>query len=196
MNAHVWGVLFLLVLPVYISSCAVIEVDPNDPNAHLIKDLEHVRQGEMQCGPTTLTMVLRYYKVDVSLGEIDRKVRPKASKGTSCSSMKQYPVANHDFGMRSFNASNPNILKNFIVKDFPLIVRGKSEGSGPAECHYVVIVGYNKEGFIINDPLSGLRFKSYQSFKNWHTCKYCGHYWTLAIYPRNYSADIPSPYFE
>jgi len=79
--------------------------------------------------------------------------------------------------------SDPEKLKEFISKDIPLIARVHSEGVA-SRCHYVVLVGYTDKGFIINDPINGTRFKSYDEFKKWHTCSFfnCGHYWILAIY--------------
>ncbi len=197
MYPRILVVLPLLLASLLVSSCNTFEIDPNDPNSHLIQDVENVRQGPMQCGTASLTMVLRYYNIGVSLTEIDEKARKYPDKGTSCLAMVEYPILNQKLNARSFASSNPNILKRFVKNDFPLIVLGKSEGNDiRASCHYAVLVGYNKDGFIINDPLSGLRFKSYKNFKEWHTCKRCGHYWTVAIYPEEHSQVVPSPHFE
>ena len=78
--------------------------------------------------------------------------------------------------------------------DIPLIAKGKSYGPD-ADCHYVVIAGYKKDGLIIDDPLHGLLFMNFKRFKAWHTCKHDPK-WLLAIYPKKFSKDIPSPYFD
>lgn len=172
---------FLSILTtVFIFSCAGVKVDPNDPNAHLIQGVKQVYQGPMQCAAACLTMVLRYYNVDASMNKIDSKIR-YGSGGVGCWPLEAY--ASRDFRTESFIASDVEKLKEYISKEIPLIARVHSE-SRPGGCHYVVLVGYTGKGFIINDPIRGRRFKSYQAFQKWHSCSFfgCGPYWILAIY--------------
>ncbi len=164
----------------FINSCVSVQVDPDDPDAHLIKGVKMIYQGQMQCTAACLAMVLQYYNVDTSMSRIDREIRPKGGR-VGCGPLRDFPIA-HGFKTESFLTSDPEKLKEYLSKDIPLIAIVKSEG--PVGCHNVVIVGYTGKGFIINDPYRGRCFKTYDAFRKWHFCqlRFCGPYWALAIY--------------
>lgn len=174
--------ILIILLLHFIISCAPVEVDPNDPNAHLIKGVKQVYQQPMQCAAACLTMILRYYNIDASMNKIDSRIRI-GSSGVGCGTLEGYPYS-YDLKTESFMTREVGKLRDFLSRDIPLIARVHSE-TRPKGCHYVVLVGYTSEGLIINDPFAGPRFKSYQAFRKWHSCSFfgCGPYWTLAIYP-------------
>ena len=185
--------IIILFLSLILASCTGVQVDPNDPNAYLIKGIDHVQQGNMQCGAASLKMVLNYYGKEANLNEIYSKIRTKRG-GARSSSVQGYPIEFYNMRTISFVPNNYKTLKKFIDKDIPLIARGKSN-SPYADCHYVVIAGYKKDGFIIDDPMHGLQFMTFNRFKAWHNCIHDPR-WVLAIYPKDFSEDIPSIYFD
>jgi len=158
--------------------CASIMINPNEPGTHLIQGVKQVVQGSMQCGPASMTMVLNYYGIKVSLNTVD-KIR--GSYGTPCWAMERYP-AKYSLTTRVMYSDDPEELKSYLKKDIPLIIRRICLWN-PANCHYVVLIGYTSKGFIILCPKEGRYVKSYKRFKNWEPCKSVGYPWTLVIYP-------------
>ena len=175
-------------------SCVGIEVNPDNPNEYLIKGVKHIQQGHMQCGAASLKMVLNYYDKEIGLNELYQKIKGRRA-GVPTYSMERYTNTHYDnLDTLSFVSSNYKIWKKFIKRDIPLIARGKSYGLD-ADCHYVVIVGYKKEGFIIDDPQHGLAYMNFKMFKKWHNCIHSPK-WLMAIYPSEEASNIPSPYFD
>lgn len=175
-----------LVATAFLISCAAIQVDPNDPNSYLIKGVPQIHQGPMQCNAASLAMIMQYHDVDISLNDVYRKLTISDSGGVGCDTMEEYPSVYHNMNTQSLLLKDPEKIKGYISKDMPIIARVISEGAKKI-CHYVVIVGYTDKGFIINDPLVGVRFKSYDAFQKWQKCEYfmCPPYWVLVVSPRS-----------
>lgn len=193
MNRFSVSTLMLFLAALLVASCSTIKVDPNDPNAHLIQGVQHVQQGPMQCGAASMKMVLDYYDKDTSLNSIFNTVSVKGGLVTPSRLMAHYP-SYHGLEAIPFVSDNPDLIRKFVVRDVPLIARGLWWGTG-ADCHYMVIVGYQKNGFIVDDPANGLKFMDFKAFADWHMCKHDPK-WLLAIYPEEYSQDIPSPFSD
>lgn len=174
-------IILLMLISGFMFSCASTNVDPNDPNAHLIQGVKQVYQGPMQCAAANLTMILRYYGMDASMNKIDGKIR-RGHGGVGCMTLEDY-VTSRGLVADPFMTTNVDIIKEYLSKDIPLIARVHSE-SRPDGCHYVVLAGYTDKGLIINDPIKGRLFKSYQAWKKWHSCSFfgCGPHWILAVY--------------
>jgi len=166
---------------VFMISCAGMEVDPNDPNAHIIKGIKQVYQGRWQCAASCMTMVLRYYGVEANRDKIDAIIRSEGGRSVPGYRMAEYA---HSHGLQTekvVEGSDKEVLKKFLSRDIPLIVRVDTVGGGGF--HYVVLVGYTEKGFITRDPQSGLRIMNYKYFKKVHEIpQFHINYYALAIY--------------
>ncbi len=146
MKEKVIKITLILLSYALIISCTGVKVDPDDPDAHFITGINHVQQGRLQCGAASLKMVLDYYGNEANINDIYNNIRTKHDVVRS-SSMNRYPIEFYNMGTLSFVPNNYNIIKKFIDMDIPLIAKGKSYGPD-ADCHYVVIAGYKKDGLI------------------------------------------------
>ena len=138
------------------------QIDPNDPNSHLIKGIEHVSQGRNQCGAASLSIVFRYYGKSIPLSEIDSITR-KTFKFGHPDVMVQYAL-DQGYEAKRIPISDFNIIKAYIKKDIPVIVLTKYNPKKLSSGHWVVLIGYNSNGFIIQDPDKGRIFSSYKKF--------------------------------
>ncbi|MGB9629055.1 MAG: C39 family peptidase [Thermodesulfobacteriota bacterium] len=161
----------------------------NLPQRHLIEGVPVYRQTYMDCGPTTLRMVLNFYGKDFSQEEI-AKVR--RGRGTVVSDMESFPRG-LGFEVYSFYDSRKDELKFLIAQGYPLIALGvpppewRREGRYLGEGHYVVVVGYDeiKNIFIINDPAPGKKLEiPSEVFKDFHRSHPTQSNYVLCIYPK------------
>ena len=58
-----------LLLVLILTACATGPKIPKEalqsiPSYHWIKGVPDIRQGHLQCGPTSLAMIIRYYRID------------------------------------------------------------------------------------------------------------------------------------
>jgi ABC-type bacteriocin/lantibiotic exporter with double-glycine peptidase domain len=181
MIRFLYSILSLLLL----ASCASVTVDPNDPNAHLIQGVPMIRQAPMQCGAASLAMVLNFYGFELSQGDIWNRTPKSKSGGLTCMTMYRFASNVSDSLMQttSMVSKDPAKIKSYLDKDMPVIASVIAEGP-QRNCHYVVVVGYTADGFIINDPMVGVRFVNYGAFRKWHNCDFfsnCPPYWLLVV---------------
>jgi len=135
----------------------------NLPQQHLIENVPTYRQPYMDCGPTSLRMLLNFYGKNLSQEEIGRARR---GRGTSVSDMESYPRS-LGFEVHAYYDWKKEEMKYLLAQGYPLIVLGVpppewyKSGRYSGEGHYVVVVGYNdfKKVFIINDPSPGRRME-------------------------------------
>lgn len=124
------------------------------------KTLEKQPDG-ITCGPTSVTMVLNYYKFDVKLDDV--KVKTKTEWGNygkitfGMTSPENITKAMNEYGLESkLKQGDIKQLKYFISKKLPVIVLLRSSRF---TWHYVVAIGYDKENIFIADPASGKKEK-------------------------------------
>ena len=161
----------------------------NLPQQHLIENVPIYRQPYMDCGPTSLRMVLNFYGKNLSQEEIGRARR---GRGTSVSDMDSYPRS-LGFEIYSFYDSKKDEMKYLLVQDYPLIALGvrppnwtKGERYS-GEGHYVVVVGYDdfKSIFNVYDPAGGRKLEiSYDVFKDFHRSHTTHGNYVFCIYPK------------
>jgi uncharacterized protein YvpB len=145
----------------------------NLPQQHLITNVPIYRQPYMDCGPTSLRMVLNFYGKNLSQEEIGKARR---GRGTTVSDMESFPRS-MGFEVYSFYDWKKEEMKYLIAQGYPLIALGvrppnwskneKYSGEG----HYVVLVGYDESKNIYNvhDPNGGRKLEiPYDIFKDFH----------------------------
>ena len=161
----------------------------NLPQKHLIEKVPIYRQPYMDCGPTTLRMVLNYYGKTLSEEEIGKA---RKGRGTSVSDMESYPRS-LGFQINSFYDWKKEEMKLLLAQGYPLIALGvrppdwtKGERYS-GEGHFVVVVGYDdsKKIFNVHDPNGGRKLQiPYDVFKEFHRAHPTHGNYVLCIYPK------------
>lgn len=124
--------------------------------SHEITPFEVIAQPDrITCGPTSVTMVLRRYGKNVTLDEVRKHTKTdwitiKGQK-VGLTSPDFIVIAMKEFGVPVTLKSNCNLgdIRYFVSNNRPpiIIVRTAKYLS-----HYVVVIGYNKNSFILADP--------------------------------------------
>jgi len=164
----------------------------NLPQQHLIENVPIYRQTSMDCGPTSLRMVLKFYGKNLSQEEVGRA---RSGRVTPISGMEAY-VRMQGFEVYSFYDSKKEEVRYLLAQGYPLIVFGVipsnwyNSGMYAGEGHYVVVSGYDdlKKIFIINDPGPGIKMEiSYDVFKDFHRSSSYEPFYVLCVYPKGKS---------
>lgn len=108
------------------------------------------------CGPTSLQMVLSFlgdFKSEKSLSE---EAHTNHDVGTKHNAMIE-TARKEGFYCYVNNDSSWDEIKKFITKGLPSIIHFAEPQS--EEEHYAVVVGFEKNKIILNDPWNGKNFK-------------------------------------
>jgi len=125
--------------------------------------------GLSGCGPTCLSMVLCGLLGDESLtpDKIAEYAMDNgyymAGTGTTWALMQDYP-AMYGVGVRQVSPSEWT-MKNILDKG-GVIICSMKPGDFTAGGHFIVIYGYDKEGFLVNDPNCVARSRVHWSFED------------------------------
>lgn len=128
------------------------------------------------CGASALQTIFFYYGIDIREANLAEKLNTTADWGTEHTSIKKLAL---EYGfsveMRQMTADD---IKKFIDKNIPVILaiqawadkKNIDYGKDYDDGHYVVAIGYNKQGFVFEDPSSvGKGFLTYEKLgKRWH----------------------------
>jgi len=118
------------------------------------------------CGPASLKMVLKFFGKNLNEDTIARKLKT-SKQGTSHREIIDFARQN---GFYCYVHENSTIheLRHFINLGLPVIVNYIEPKDN--EGHYAVVVGFKKNGLILNDPWNGANFiLKEKDFKDrWH----------------------------
>jgi uncharacterized protein len=127
------------------------------------------------CGDACVQAVLAYYGIEFTEHELEKLLKTDVNWGTSIKPMlsffkkKKLKIKHGKFTIED--------LKKYINNEIPVIILLQAWGPVGTDYrrtnqygHYVVVSGYNKRGFIIEDPaIFGRGFLSYSQLKKrWH----------------------------
>ncbi|MDP3049573.1 MAG: C39 family peptidase [Thermodesulfovibrionales bacterium] len=169
------AILFTMLL---LHSCAVVSNGniPESRQNRIISNVPFYAQEDYQCGPASLAGVMNYWKIDVTPDDIAKEIYSKSAKGTLNIDMVIYPqrkgliAEQYSGGMKD--------LKKNIDSGYPLIVLVDYGFWAFQSNHFMVVVGYNEDGVIVNSGKDKGRFISEEDFiKTWEKTKF----WTLLI---------------
>ncbi|KZR74884.1 cysteine peptidase family C39 domain-containing protein [Prochlorococcus marinus] len=107
---------------------------------------------ESECGPAALSMLLGYYKKFVPLGVLTDKcsvTRDGSSASKIISVAEEFNVKLQGKGYRLERLKDPSLMPCIVLWNYS---------------HWIVLEGYNENGFFINDPASGRRFEPNETF--------------------------------
>ncbi len=159
-------------------SCAGPSAMLSSKTARMIEGVPFFPQEEFQCGPASLAGVLNYYGLEITPAEIAAEVFSRSARGTLDMDMvfyaqrkgmkaEQYPGSFEDL-QASLDSRRPLI----VLIDHGFWVYQNH--------HFMVVVGYDKSGIVVNSGREKNKFISLDSFlKTWEKTKF----WTLRITP-------------
>jgi len=136
--------------------CSIIEC----PDTYIIREFtEYIRQPDgITCGPACADMVLRFYGRSVPFGAIEDDVLTSAQyRGERIGFSTPGGVAS---GLRrngvtcKVTRGSLRYLRRQVSMDRPCVALLRS---GRDMWHWVVVVGYTREGFWLADPFTGRR---------------------------------------
>lgn len=139
----------------------------------------YVSQVENYCGPATLSMVAKYWEIEVSQHQIAERVKPFPKRGLTGKQMKELAA---DLGLRAFEfRATPLQVRQELQKGRPIIAAVDRRLS--TVNHFVVIVGWDdsRDQWIVHDPASGSyrRVQARDFEKKWGKLGF----WTLLLLP-------------
>lgn len=112
------------------------------------------------CGPASLKILLSYYKVDKTEGELAKLCNISKNLGTDDKSLKE-TAESLGFKVKIKNNSDFNDIKEWLEKGVPVIVdwftRGRADYSDSevADGHYSVVMGLDDKNIYLQDPEIG-----------------------------------------
>jgi hypothetical protein len=173
------GYLFCSFLATFLFTCAGSSSLQPSGTRRIIPRVPFFPQEIYQCGPASLAMVLNYWGVTITPESIADEIYSPSAKGTlnvdlalfaEKKGLKAYPYRG---GMED--------LKENVDSARPLIVL-VDYGFGPYERnHFMVVVGYDAGGVVVNSGKDREKWIAQESFlKAWGRTKF----WTLRIEPK------------
>jgi len=181
--------LFLASVPVLLLIGSVITNGVRaDESSFYIYEVPYASQKHAYwCGPASLTIVLKYWGLNVTQEEIAAQTYNPETKLTNISIMKSYPLR---CGFRSEELNGSiDCLRKWIRKGCPIIVLQKLSLQD-VYGHYRVVVGYDNEKDLVMtfDPILGPNYNmTYSEFAElwmpgttFQTCN-----WTLLVIPKD-----------
>ena len=130
-----------------------------------------LKQGKMECGPTSLRMVLKYFNKTLSQKDIINKIGGLKKFGVRTIDLADfarnlgfdvYCYSNNEkfsHGKADIKKPNKSEILKFLRKDLPVIISVKSyilfNKEKSKNGHFIVVIGYEKGKFNYNDPSDG-----------------------------------------
>ena len=170
--------LLLVVLLSSFYSCAGPSSDLSGQPARVIDGVPFFPQEEYQCGPASLAGVLNFYGWKVSPAEIAAEIFSRQARGTLDMDMVFY-AQKKGLKAEKYRGTFED-LQGQINSRRPVIVLIDQGFWVYQSHHFMVVVGYDEGGIIVNSGKEERKFISRDSFsKTWQKTKF----WTLRIAP-------------
>jgi ABC-type bacteriocin/lantibiotic exporter with double-glycine peptidase domain len=135
----------LLAIP-FVLSCASTSLVPST-KSRVITQIPFFPQDDYQCGPASLAAVLAYRGAAVTPAGIAAEIFSGSARGTLDMDMVLY-AEGKGLKVKRY-AGTPDDLRRNIDSGNPLIVLTDYGFWVYEKGHYMVIVGYNDQGFIV-----------------------------------------------
>lgn len=168
----------IFLLSFLIGSCTFFYEIPQSKNTQIkiIEKVPFFAQDNYQCGPSSLAGVLNYWGIKVTPDEISREIFSKTARGTLNIDMLLY-AQRKGLNVVQYNG-NLKDLKEKIDLGFPIIVMVDLGIYFLKINHFMVVIGYNEQGVIVNSGKEKEKFIYEKDFlKVWKKTDY----WTLLI---------------
>lgn len=153
---HQFAILDLILLMVI--GKFIINMNYNHPEEFQIKNFPLLQQSDnITCGPTSCTMLLKYYGRNVGIEEIKYKTKTtwftykNKAVGLTVPEYIKFTLEEYQLDA-TLKTGTVDEIKYYVSKNRPPIVLLRS---GKALWHWVVVIGFDKEILITADPGSG-----------------------------------------
>jgi hypothetical protein len=171
----VWHLTFFL----FILSCAASTYPDKHGDSNVIENVPFYHLETYQCGPASLASVLNFWRIAVSPRDIAEEIYSESARGTLSMDMTLYAVGK-GLKARQFKGSIEDIKRN-VDTGYPLIVLVDYGFWVYQRSHFMVIVGYNETGVIVNSRLGHPELVAFEDFlRSWRKTNF----WTLLITPK------------
>ena len=127
-----------------------------------IDGVPFVKQEPEKCGPASLASVLTYYGVSIQPDAISEATYNPKLKGSLITDLENY-ARRMGFNTES-GRGDTGTLKKFIDDKKPVITLVDLGLWILARPHYLVLFGYDEEGFIVHDGQNPSQTWSYSEF--------------------------------
>ncbi|MEJ2726651.1 MAG: C39 family peptidase [Deltaproteobacteria bacterium] len=169
----------LLIFFLLFSSCA-ISTRPDDlAESKMLKDIPFYKMKAHQCGPASLASVLNFWGIAVSPAHIADEVYSDSARGTLNLDMIWYPER-RGLNTRQYKGSIDDIKHN-VDRGCPLIVMVDYGFWVYERNHFMITLGYNEDGVIVNSGNGYPELITFEDFlRSWRRAGF----WTLLITPK------------
>ena len=145
---------------------------PPIPSQKVLLTDYHIFQTFNNCGPAALSMALRFYGINVSQVELGEALRPyqvpNGDNDDKSVTLEELAEKSKEYGFIPIHRpmGNPQLIKQFIANDMPVITRTWTKPNEDIG-HYRVVKGYDDTSgtFIQDDSLQNKNLQySYADF--------------------------------
>ncbi len=179
--------IFLSLLIALLLSLSGSFASNEEENACLITGVPFFPQEQKQCGPAALAGVLNYWGTKIAPEEIAKEIYSETAGGTLWIDLTLY-ARDKGYSAMQYIGSWNDLMQN-IQAGFPLIVLVDHGVSSFQVNHFMVVVGYTKDGVIVNSGMEREKIQKKRRFlKAWKK----NQYWTLLIRPEKTLFEIRS----
>lgn len=171
--------LYLLCFLIILLSCTpAVFYNKGEENV-LIEKVPFFPQEKYQCGPASLAGVLNFWGEIISPEDIAQEIYSPAVKGTLNLDLLFY-AQKRGLQAQQYRGSLADLKRN-ISAGIPLILQVDYGFLIYEQNHFMVVIGYNNQGIIVNSGRERAKFIPISSFlKTWAKANY----WTLRITPK------------
>ncbi|MGQ9694275.1 MAG: C39 family peptidase [Thermodesulfobacteriota bacterium] len=171
--------LYLPCLLIILLSCTPAAFYNKGEENVLIEKVPFFPQEKYQCGPASLAGVLNFWGEIISPEDIAQEIYSPAAKGTLNLDLLFY-AQKRGLQAQQYRGSLADLKRN-ISAGIPLIVQVDYGFLIYEQTHFMVVIGYNDQGIIVNSGRERAKFIPISSFlKIWTKANY----WTLRITPQ------------
>jgi ABC-type bacteriocin/lantibiotic exporter with double-glycine peptidase domain len=166
---------FLLLL-----SCAASQRFDEQGSSNILQNIPFYQLKAHQCGPASLASVLNFWGISVSPADVADEIYSETARGTLSLDLIWY-AERKGLKARQYKGSVDEI-KRHVDMGHPLIVMVDYGFWVYEKNHFMVIVGYNEDGVIVNSGNGYPELLSLQDFlREWRRTGF----WTLLITPKS-----------
>jgi ABC-type bacteriocin/lantibiotic exporter with double-glycine peptidase domain len=163
----------------FLYSCSTVTNISGSGQQIIIENVPFYPQDKYQCGPASLAGVMNYLGINITPEEISKEIYSESARGTLDIDMVLYPQKEGLIAVH-YSGGMDDLKKN-IDSGHPFIVLVDYGFSILKSNHFMVVIGYNKDGVIVNSGKEKEKFILEEDFiRTWERTRF----WTLLIKKR------------